>query len=459
MTTERRERLMYAALYGVVLLLGAAWAVQHLRGSYFFYDEWSIVGHILHRSAPSLVFQEHNGHLWVLASLMYRIQLNGWGVQSHWFINLMLVGSLVALHAALTRLLRVLSLAPTTAVLLAGALTYLGLAGQNIVFAVQFSLALSLALGAALVGTVMRGAATPRARVLIAVLAAASVLVENGGSLVLLPMATVLLFGLRDVWGRRSVLLVVPAWAVAALWHVVAPEGPTFDASWGRRAWFALHLLLVSAGSLVGRTGTAGIVVIAVMVGVVFVSWRQGWLDARAKWLVAGAIASLAAVIGAITMARAGLPNIADFQDYNRYLQCVALPLAIASVAPITACWRHRPVRWGLRSRVSLAVAPAFAVAMFVVGMAPLRWYDQRFDVWNAMTRREVHDAAVVLRDGCPSGAAPDLTSRPLRDLAPMLPAYEIADLIDQGYLDVPSDELINDDPDTGVLGPLCPVG
>jgi len=441
MSIAGRQRLAFVMALGI----GALWASLHLRGSYMFYDEWSIIELILHHPARSLVFHTHNGHMWVLASLIYRLQLHGWGLRSHWFINAVMVASLVALHAALHRLLRALSVSFLTALLLSGAIAYLGIAAQNIVFAVQFSLVLSIALAATAMGTVLGGPPTPRSLVAVALLAAASVLVENGGSLVLVPALTVLVFGL---WGRRATVALLPAWTIAAAWQLLTPAGPSYPASFGDRLRFATRLLLASAGGLFGQAERVGAVVLVVMSAVVGTAWVTGRLSSRDRWVVVGGVVSTVCVIGAIAQSRAGLPGFVDFTDYNRYLQCVALPLTIACTPAFVAYWHDRP-----------AVGPLVAAAMLVLGVAPLQSYAATFHAWNHSTRLGVHDVTVVLRDRCPSGAGPVLESSPLGVLGPQITGTLIADLLRRGMLDTPADGMLDPSVDRAVLKALCPGG
>ena len=63
----------------VVPVSGALWATRQLRHSYFFYDEWSIIGRVLHMPAGAGTMASFNGHLWMLQYWLYRAQVSWFG--------------------------------------------------------------------------------------------------------------------------------------------------------------------------------------------------------------------------------------------------------------------------------------------------------------------------------------------------------------------------------------------
>jgi hypothetical protein len=156
-----RLRLAPEALaWGAVPLAGLVWVLAHLPGTYFFDDEWSLIGRVLDApDAWSASFDGFNGHLIFVSFWTYWVQLRLFGLDGHTFVYLVFAFSLVAMHVSLAALLRAAGAPGLVAVLGAGLVVYFGVGSQNMVF--EFQLAWNLAYTTAFVAAVVALRWTP----------------------------------------------------------------------------------------------------------------------------------------------------------------------------------------------------------------------------------------------------------------------------------------------------------
>ncbi|MEQ1700389.1 MAG: hypothetical protein ABMA25_09775 [Ilumatobacteraceae bacterium] len=77
--------------------------------------------------------------------------------------------------------------------------------------------------------------------------------------------------------------------------------------------------------------------------------------------------------------------------------------------------------------------------------------------------RHQVGVAAVIVRDGCPSGAGPDPSSAPVGVVSPQITTWMLIALTQRGALDAPAgvelDDLADDPLAASVLAAMCPGG
>jgi hypothetical protein len=434
----------------LVPLAGALWAAWHLHRSYFFYDEWSMIDRVLHEPPLAGTMASFNGHLWMLQYWIYRAQVTWFGVDDHVFVAAVFVVALVVLHVSLAMLLRVSGLSPVSSTLLAGLLTYLGAASQNFLFAVQLSPALSLAAGAAASALALAGPPTGRRAVAVGSLALLAVALDSGMALVSVTLASVVTV---LAWPGRARLAVVPGLLAVAFWAIVGSHGPAFPASLDVRAQFAGELLLHAAGALIGRGSRTGAVLLAIAVILVVSVLRRGEADARGRIMLVAGGAATTVVVAALAAARAGYPGI-DLVLFNRYLQDVAIPLTVA-VAPIVAIGGRRLVRavWPAAGpRTATAAGAVLLAGAFACGLAPKRAYHSGFERMNVATRDGVASAAMVVRDGCPSGRPPDAASQPLGEIGPQISTRLIRELVERGMLSAP----VGRRPDPAIVARMC---
>jgi len=416
-------------------LAGALWAAWHLRHAYFFYDEWGMVGRVLHAGMWEGMFASFNGHLWALQYWIYRIQVHQFGVDDHRFVGVVFVAALVVLHLGLATLLRVSGLSAISSTLLAGLLTYLGASSQNFVFAVQASPALSLAAGTAATAIVLAGRPTRRRAAGVAGLLVLSVAIDSGTALATIPMSGV---ATMLAWRGPARLAVLPALVIVVLWFGFVPA-PVFHAGWDTRAHFAVRLLLHATGALAAGGSGTGLVLWLLAAILVAMAFRGGHLDARSRIMIAAGGAATCVVLAAIAYARAGIEG--DFVTHNRYLQNVAIPLtlalapacAIAGRGVVRAAWPSPP------AGAATGLAALVFAGAFLLGLTPKDIYLREFVSYNVGVRDGVTSAARVIRDGCPSGQPPVAASQPLGSISPQLTTGLVRELLDRGFLSPPA--------------------
>jgi hypothetical protein len=417
---------------------GALWAARYLRHSYFFYDEWSMIDRSVHLSAGPGLMSPFNGHLLMLQYLLYRAQVSWFGLDDHVFICVVFLCALVAFHASLAALFRASGLSRISSLLLGGLLTYLGAASQNFIFAIQTSPLLSPAACFAASALALARPPSPGRSLLVGALMLASVGLDSGMALLGLSFAVVVV---ALAWRRSAVLVVLPALLALGAWCATADLAPQFPAPLGPRAAFALHLLLRGLGCLVGRGELAGAAILLLSAAGIGYGLRRGHVTGNARIVLCAGTVATGVVTAAMAQSRAGLPGF-NFIDFNRYLQNVAVPAALAIVPALAATARgalaQRPRLAPLAAAPHAAlVLPLLTLAASLLGLRPLRAYAPGFESWNLGSRRGVRQALLTIRDGCPSGAAPDPGRAPLGDFGPQVNISLLRELFQRGAFDL----------------------
>ncbi len=430
--------------WALALAGGALWALHRLVHTSLFYDEWTLVGQTLHRRPWGAAVASFNGHLWLFQDLLYRAQVHWFGVDQHWLVVGAFVVVLMALHVAVTRLALAAGLPLGVALVVGLVVTYLGRGAQDHVFAVQVSPMAAVALSVWACRSVVVEEPTRRATALVGVGALLAVVTESGAGGIGLVMVAVLVVAL---WGRRHLVVLVPAAAVVTAWLLFADGGPTFPSGRALQLRWFLSLLLHGAGSLVGGRAAAGLTVLlaggltALWLGRVG-AWRR--TDAALACAgVAGAIASAAAV----ARTRAGLPGL-ELVGSNRYVHGVAVPMAVAAVGVIAAV-SHRVRRPTAVTWATLAVLVMGIIVSTPAGSA----YSRGFVESNRVVRDGVRAAAVLISIGCPSGVAPDPSARPVGAASPQVTVELVSQLMARGHLHVDPAWRVPDE----VLHTVCP--
>ena len=189
-----------------------------------------------------------------------------------------------------------------------------------------------------------------------------------------------------------------------------------------------------------------GAVVLLIAVALIGVGWRRGLITGAPRTLLLAGTPATLLTIAALAQSRAGLVG-ANLYDSNRYLAGVAIPLVIALVPACAASVR------GFARPLLAPIAPVLIALAFVGGLAPLRHYRASFVGANVAVRTAAASAAIVVRDGCPSGAAPDPASTPAGALSPQMNTALITELMRRGALHAPTEG----DADPAVVARLCP--
>ena len=296
MTATAVDRVTPRWPWIVLPAAGSLWAALALRRSYFFYDEWSMIDRVMHLSAGEGTFASFNGHLWMLQYWLYRTQVSWFGVDDHIFVSVVFVVSLLALHLAITWVLRAAGTPLVTSLLVGGLLTYLGVASQNFIFAVQTSSTLAMAVCLAAAAIVLTRPPSIPSATAAAILLVLAVGLDSGMALTGLVFATVVVV---RTWRSRWALVALPSILAIIWWYLAGDLGPHFPATFGEKASFALHLGLTSIGGLVGQGEIAGAIIAVLSGGAITVGLRRRWITgATATVLLAGTVAAAVVTAG-----------------------------------------------------------------------------------------------------------------------------------------------------------------
>lgn len=446
----RRDRIVVRAAF---VLFGWWWAWRRLRHTYFFFDEWSMVGRTLHTGPLEGMTTQFNGHLWVFQDVIYRIQVGWFGLDDHWFVVATFLLSLATLQLVLSAIFERVGMSFPAGLMLATLLTYLGAAAQNFVFAVQVSPTFAAATAYA-PALVVLGRRSSRGR-LVAVggLVLASTMFDSGFGLVGWAFAAVLV--VRE-WSPRDLVALAPAGVVLALWYGFADLGrEIYPSDLGRQVAFAPRLLARSAGALLGGGPVVGTVLLAVAVFVAAFIRRTAITPERTSLALAGLVATGVIVVG-ISRNRAGIPDI-PWREFNRYFQNVGVPLVLAFTPLVLAAVDGLPGARELPRAIRTGTVPVALVAAFLLGVPAEQDYGDDFVAWNGQVRRELDAALGTLARGCPAGTELDPAARPMGSLNPQIRVGFLVELVDRGLLDPDPDPDAAVDP--VVAERMCPTG
>ena len=424
--------------------LGALWAWRVLRRTYFVQDEWAMIRRGAILGPVESATKSFNGHLWLFQDASYRAQALGFGLDSNRFIVAAFLVALVTLHLTLAAFARSLGMSLAPALLLGALLTYLGPAAQNYVFAVQISptLATAAAIGASTL--VIGSPGTVRRATLVATLVLLSVLLDSAVGLLASSLAGGLVV---QLWPRRRWWVLAPGGLVTMLWYAFADLGPEFPAPFGDRVTFAVELTVRSAGALVGGGPRVGLLVVIVFVAAIVAHARAGEMAGRDRAVTIAAVAATTILVGAIAQSRAGAPVFSFFEN-NRYLQNVAIPMALAVVPSSVGLVRRAGA--GTVGAVAMSVV---LVGAFLFGQDEARRYEDQFVGRSIAVRNAVVDTVSLLSTNCPSGQPPVPDVELLGPVSPGLTVSLVAVLARRGLLSpAPPGP-----PDGALVATICP--
>jgi len=391
-----------------------------------------MIANVLQLPLSKGLFLDYNGHLWTLQYLVYRIQVLELGINSHLFVEIVFLASLLSLELSLSYLLRRARVPLVASLLLAAMATYLNGALQNNIFVVQlasnFCFALCLLATALILGST---ASLQRASV-VGTLLFASVFCDSG---IALAMVIVVAVVMVRSWPRRYWFTVLPAAVVLVLWFSLENLGPSLATTFSYKCVFAGNLLITSLGTLVGGAFLAGCIVAGVVLLLLaYAFWKRLIRGVVATILMAGLVGTLVEVL-AISQARASVIG-GSLATANRYLGQVALVLVIALAPLVTVVFADVLSRFSLsRGReVVRAVLPAvLIVGAFAFSFNLRHDYQNAFGTSNTIVKTDAQSAAVLLERGCPSGTSLVLGTRPAGAQSPPMITGLIEDLIERG--------------------------
>lgn len=421
------------ALAWLVPMAGVGWAAWNLRGGYFFYDDWAMIDRVLHTTPVEGMTTGYNGHLWMLQDWIYRIQVFWFGVDDNTFIRGVFLCSLLLLHLSLATLLRTSGLSRASSMMLGGLLTYLGAGAENFMWPVQSSATLSVAAGVAAAAVALRRPEPAPAHIVaVGLLSLLSVGLDSAMALMAVTLASVVtLLAWRGGRGSGR-LAVVPAVFALGLWILLADRGPSSPADAQTRAAFFVRLVLHASGGLFGLGQKAGAIVLILSIALIAIGIRKRYLDRRHHIMLAAGTAAALVVAAALTLARAGIVGL-DFTYGSRYLHNIIIPLTLAAAPALAAtCRRITP------TRAPALIGHALILTAFLLGLVPKQGFASTFQRYNLETRDGIRTAAIVIRQGCPSGVPPDAASTPLDFIGPQVSTQLIRELLDRGLLEAP---------------------
>ncbi len=385
----------------------------------FFYDEWTLINRVAgsgHGWSDAL--RSFNGHFWPLPYAVYAAQVWVFGLRTHALVFAVFSASLVAMHLALATVLRLLRVPLLPAFIAAGLVTYLGRGAQNMVFEIQLSWNFAYALGLAAAATVLR-AERGRPFMKATWVAAALLLVAAGWDSVIASLLAVftVCIGLLE-WRRPAALLpAVPPVAImlaAAAGTQVPGAQPS---SLNEGATFAIRLLLAGLGTLAGRGELVGAAILGATAALLASATAARRLSRPALTALAAGLVTTGAAVASTTATRARLVGT-DLNDYNRYVQLVAVCLLLALAPPLAALIHSTDRRVDHQRTAAIAVALLVAVGLNV---EPLLAYRRTFEGWNRQTAALIGQSVGVLREGCPPGSGPAPDATPLGSLDPQV--------------------------------------
>lgn len=428
---EAKVRPFEAVAWIVVPLAGLSWVLAHLSGTYYFYDEWSMIGRVVgSTNALSASFESFNGHLIFVTFWLYWVQLHLFGLGDHTLVYLVFALSLVAMHVTLALLLRTVRVPAIVALLGAGIVVYFGVGSQSMVFEFQLSWNLAYTSGFAAALIALRCRPTgPAAGALTGILLCGLLCDSAIATLGIVLVVVVLFCG----WPRRTAIAAValPVMA-AAWWSAVVGRDLGGRESLAQEAAVAWRLIAAAAAGFGGRHGP-GLTVTALSLALVIGGLLRRSFDRRTISFTSAATVTLVAGILLVTVTRAKIIGD-DVVDVNRYVQMVGIYLLLVILPPGWRIVSPRLSRYSAQPVVIVALS-----AMFVVNLGPLNSYRREFDAWNVQTRALVGQSAAVIARGCGPSRTLNLAAQPLTRLGPQISVSLLQHLLANGDLAVPS--------------------
>jgi hypothetical protein len=448
------QRIRYLCWVFIPLLF-SAWGAINLRNTWFFYDEWGVIGYEMTRSLRSGLIFNLNGHLWIENFLLYRIQVLGFGLQSHLFVELIFLISLLSLQLSLAWLLRTAKVPVAISLLLAGVVVYMPGAWTNSIFTVQIANASAFAFGLIAMAISVRFRSTC-SRSLVAVMLVSSVVCDSGTATALLVMvATVvcLLEGFRYLWPT------IPAAVILCWWYLTANLNPSSPGTLGHRVVVASQLLPRSLGAFLGiqvaNQFLAGLVLLTLIA--VGVGWaiKKDLLPPTDRSLLIAGLLGTAIFVLAIAQSRAGLIG-ANWTTWSRYLGQIDIPFSIAVTPALHRLAMHVADQLQLSRRISTVLAcgiPVVLIAIVGFGVINLRSpIETPFIQENIDVHHDMESALVVINDGCPAKTRLSINAAPAASLSPQVEVWLLQLLIHQGKFHPDSGA----QPDRAVTARIC---
>jgi hypothetical protein len=417
-----------------VPLVGLALVASRYSDNWFFYDEWSMIHRVLATRGEVLQGATllYNGHFYAICYLVYKAQL-ALGLGNHALVWGFFCASLLAVNVAVAMVLWAGGVPPLASAVAGAVIAYFGPGAQLMTFEFQFTMDSAIALPILCGYFVLRDRNRFRSSVLVAVLLLLSITFDSATAFAgLIFVAILVVLRWRDRWMWVALCpSVVAGSALLAATHGALLTQPATPA---QEALFAVKLLLLALGGLVGGGKVAGVVVLIASAAVLVWALHKHALSSATAYLVTAGLVSGLAMVALTAWSRAGLVKN-DFFDFNRYISLVAVYLLLA-LAPLLVGL----ARTALASR-AWPIEPALAcllVVVFLLNLPILTRYRSAIETWMAQTHALVEDVTWSMSKGCSSGETLDLTAQPLGTLDPQITVGLLRELEASGSLAPP---------------------
>jgi hypothetical protein len=404
------------------------------NNNWYFYDEWSMIHRVLATRGKLLqgATLSYNGHLYVICYLVYKAQL-ALGLSNHALVWLMFCASLLVVNVAVAFVLWAGGVPPLASAVAGAMIAYFGPGAQLMTFEFQFTMNAAVALPIMAGYYVLRDPNRPLSSVLVTILLWLSMIFDSATAFAgLLFVAVLLMLHWRDRW---MALALAPSVATGAAF-LFATQGAllTQPATPGQEALFAVRLLLLALGGLVGGGQVAGAVVLAVSAAAIPWALYKRALPTNTWHLMTAGCVSGLAMVAVTAWSRAGLVKN-DFFDFNRYISLVAVYLLVA-LAPLLVAIARRFLRtraWSIEPAL-----PCLLAVVFLLNLQPLNHYRRTIETWMAQTHALVEDVTWSMSRSCPAGTSLDLAAQPLGTLDPQITVALLRELEVSGSLTPP---------------------
>jgi hypothetical protein len=408
---------------------GVALVATRYRRNWYFYDEWSMIQRVLVSSSPiRSAFESYNGHLYLFAFMVYRVQL-ALGLNGHAFVWAIFCLTLIASNVAVALTLRTAGVPAFASVVGGAVITYFGPGAQLMTLEFQFGMVGAIAMSFFAAHVVLRQRSSFRAAVAVSSFLLVATTFDSGTATAGVVFVAVLL-ALR--WHDRwAVVALGPSVAAGATFLLASGPLPRWPAGIGAQARFAVHLVALAAGGLVGGRQIAGGIVLGVACIVFIPAIATGRMSREAGHCLAAGLTAALVMTAIIANTRAGLVRN-DFLEYNRYVALVAVYLFVSLLPAAVVIVR------GVVDRRSVWIGPATAtllVVVFVLNYAPLTRYRRLVEGWQTTAHLLTAQASEQLALGCPNGKPPADDTMPLGALSPQLTVGFLEQLEDRGSL------------------------
>lgn len=418
-----------------VPLLALALVAGRYNRNWYFYDEWSMINRVLVTRHDVLQGATllYNGHFYVICYLVYKAQL-ALGLGNHVLVWSLFCASLLAVNVAVAMILWVGGVPPLASILAGAAIAYFGPGAQLMTFEFQFTMDAAIALPLLAGYFVLRD----QNRLLSSVLVAASLLLsiafDSATAFAGLIFTTIIIV-LR--WRNRWMVVALGPSVVAGSLLLLLTHGAllTQPATPEEQALFAVRLLLLALGGLVGGGKVAGVILLVASAAGLAWALHKQVLSGTAGTLVTAGLLSGLAMVTVTAWSRAGLVKN-DFFNFNRYIALVAVYLLVALVPLVVAVARAVAINRSWSIEPTLA---GLLVIVFVLNLQPLTHYRNTIETWMAQTHALVEDATWSMSVGCPSGESLNPTARPLGTLDPQITVNLLRELESLGDLTPPT--------------------